>query len=110
MPTTEKGVADAAANKSRRPDRGERTLESNADEHHRRSAKALGRAFLAPGLPRDGRVDGPAGADVAADADAAASTAGDGRDAVRTAAATAAAPLRVIASDWQLSLFRSRVV
>lgn len=89
MPTAEKGMADTASDKSRRPDRGKRASQGNVDEYHGRSPEAFRRPFQSSGLPRDGGLDGAVGIDVAADAYAT-SSATDG-DAVRSAAATAAA-------------------
>ena len=69
-------MADPTPDQSRRPDRGERTSQGDADEYHGRGAETISRLVQSSRLPRDGRIDGPAWVDVAADA-ATATTAGD---------------------------------
>jgi hypothetical protein len=82
-------MADTASDQGRRPDRGKRTSQGNADEYHGRSPETLRRPFQSSGLPRHGGLNGAVGIDVAADADAAAA-ATDG-DAVCSATTAAAA-------------------
>jgi hypothetical protein len=101
MPTAEKGMADTAPDQGRRPDRGERTSQGDAHQHHGRSPEIIRRSLQSSGLSRHGGLDGAVGIDVAADADAAA-TAADG-DAVRSAAAAAAWSVRMI----RFAFFRS---
>jgi hypothetical protein len=68
MSTAEKGLAHPAADQSRRPNRGKRAAQGDADEYHGRGAKTVGGPVQSSRLPRDGRVHGSAGIDFAADA------------------------------------------